>query len=174
MKVKTPRIARTTVYLGLLGFLTLAAVVFAGALPEQRRLKAAGTEADALAQRISEHEKLMPAYALLVSANEAVKKQGVAITPLPNERIQEFSEGLSESLRKAGMKAGSFTPDVLSLVGQAKALAVNGFGQGSLKNCREFLVLLAETPHVSRVERVEIKETLDGKELRVRVSANLK
>ncbi|MDD5434238.1 MAG: hypothetical protein PH343_02290, partial [Nitrospira sp.] len=75
----------------------------------------------------------------------------------------------SDIARKTGMDVVSVVPNINSLAGNIKFLSVNVIVRGNYFNFHKFLNIAGEVPYLEHIEEIEIQQTPEGREYRMKL-----
>jgi hypothetical protein len=164
-----PKQTLTNMIICLAGLLV---IVLAGIIPNFISLARLDREIGSVQFQIEEQEKLYPVCQLL--KNKAQHKV-LMVLPFPaKERLSRklidlFPTTLNDMAKKTGMDVISISPDLNSLSDNSNFLIVNAVIRGDFFNFRKLLINLGEVPYSERVEEIQIRQTQDSMEFKMKI-----
>ncbi len=129
-------------------------------------------EIKAIRYQIEGQKVVLPVYSDLLNK---MRVSGPEVLTFPikirlsKDKIEEIPVRFAEIAKKCNLEAVSIIPDVMSLDRDSGLLLVNAFVKGDFFDFRKFLIELGRVPYLEHIERVHIKRTMKGKELRVKI-----
>lgn len=146
--------------------------VFAGIIPQYRYLVSLEQKISRFKGEIEEEKYLTPVYESLKNKTQ-FNESRLLTFPLKESLSKEQTDAIfktfGETSRKSGMTVLSIVPNINSLTGNSKRLSVNIILHGEYFNFRKFLSRAGEIPYLEYIEDIEIKQTSEGKEYRMKV-----
>ena len=150
----------------------LLVIVLVGIIPNIISSVSLDRKINSVKFQLEEQDKLYPVRQLL--KNNAQHK-GLMVLPFPardrlsRKLIDLFPATFKDMAKKAGMDVISISPDLNSLSDNSKVLIVNAAVKGDFFNFRKLLVNLGEIPYSERVEEIDIQQTQDSMEFRMKI-----
>ena len=167
--LKMPTVS--VIYLFVCATLVLAFLVV-GIHPYRAILEGQNAEIFRIQAQIEDQKVLQPVYTGLVERMRNGEATGEAVLPktaLPLDRIDQISSLVGEIARKHGLQLVTATPDVKALSKNSKLLTVYVVMQGDFLAFRKVLLDLVELPYVEHTEELQIQETAQGKEFKLKI-----
>ena len=150
----------------------LLIIVLAGIIPNFISSASLDRKIHSVKFQLEEQDKLYPVYQLL-KKNAQQKVSTVLPFPargrLSRKLIDLFPATFKDMAKKAGMDVISISPDLNSLSDNSNFLIVNAVIRGDFFNFRKLLVNLGEVPYSERVEEIDIQQTQDSMEFRMKI-----
>jgi hypothetical protein len=168
MEVKIPQ--QSMVYLTVCS-LVIAIFILVGLVPFQRNLTSLNEKIAEAKLRIEDQKTLQPVYR---TVKQMAKQQGARSLPfpplsaLPRAQVDQLSSMVEELARKANVAVVSITPVASDLAGNPQSLAMEAFVRGDFFSFRKFLANLGGIPSLERIEEIQIQQSSDSMELKVK------
>lgn len=169
MGVKIPQ--DSIVYL-LVCISGLVIFIFLGLVPSHRNLAELESKIGEANLRIEEQKTLAPIY--LTFKQKARKSDSRALPfPAKTEPAQEQTEQLMGRIKdvavKANLGAVSITPNLSSLSGNLRSLDLELTASGDFFSFRKFLAALGGVNFVEHVEEIQIQQSPDALQLKIKL-----
>ena len=146
--------------------------VFAGIIPEYNSIEKLEKKINRFKVQIEEEKYLRPLYETL--KNKAGGKE-TRLLQFPSKgsiakgQTDIIFTTFGEIARKSGTEVISIIPNLNFLTGNSQFMAVNIIVRGDLLSFRNFLKGTGEIPYLEQVEEIEIQQTPEGREYRVKI-----
>ncbi|MBA3019362.1 MAG: hypothetical protein KJ550_11425 [Proteobacteria bacterium] len=131
-----------------------------------------GGEIKAIRCQIEGQMVVLPVYKELL---KKLQVKGSEVLPfpdknrLPKDKIEEIPKIFEGIAKNCNLESVSIIPDVMSLDRTSGLLLVNTFVKGSFFDFRKFLVNLGGISYLERIEKIDIKRTMEGKEFGLKI-----
>lgn len=128
---------------------------------------------DHLKSQIEEQKQMKPIYASLL--NELTKRKECLVLPNPGqERLARgntarFKNDLQTIAEKSKTKLSSFKPDLSTLSGSSSSLLHDVVLKGEFNNLRQVLIGLGAVPYIDKIENIEIQQSNDALNFKMKI-----
>jgi len=171
MKLDQKLSKQNLTYLGVCIVLLLL-FIFVGIVPANRSLAEQEARLTDVKFRIEEQQMLAPFYKALQEKSEKKASEFLPMPKmenLPQSRINTIPMSFGTAAKMSGMSLVSAAPDLSSMSGDGRLLAVNATLRGGFMNFRKFLINIGGTPYVHHIEEISIQEIPDAREFRLKI-----
>ncbi|HBO85312.1 MAG: hypothetical protein A2073_08015 [Deltaproteobacteria bacterium GWC2_42_11] len=173
MNIKIPK--HSIIYLlvclsGVLVFIVL------GIIPNSISLAGFDKKIKETRSLLQEQKNLLPIYQTLIKDIESKKSPAL---PMPEKSAiskgdsTQIFETFRELAKKSGLETLSIVPDLKSLSDSSKSLSVSMAFKGEYFDFRNLLMHISEIPYLEHIELIDIQQTPDAKEFRIKVWLSL-
>lgn len=168
MGIKIPQ--QSIIYLAVCS-LGIIIFILLGLVPTQRDLTSLNEKIANAKLRIEEQKALQPVYR---TVTEMAKQQGTRSLPfppvsaLPRAQVDQLSNTVEQLARKANLTVVSVMPAVSALAGSPQSLAMEALVRGDFFAFRKFLTGLGGIPSLECIEELQMQQSADGMELKVK------
>lgn len=162
---------KSIIYL-VLCILGIIIFVLAGIIPQYRTMIKLDQKISRFKGGVEEEKYLLPVYESLKTKS---KDKGPGLLPFPLKRgiPKEQTDTIFTTFRdiagKSGMDIVSIIPNINSLIGNSRLLSVNIILHGNLINFRKFLTGTGDVPFLESIDEIDIQQTKEGKEYRMKI-----
>lgn len=153
--------------------LALLLFILLGLVPSGRHLASLNEKIAETKARIEEQKQLQLIY---ITVKQMSQRQGTSPLPfpamntLPRTRIEQLPNMIGELARKANVEVVSVVPAVSSLADNSQVLSIDALMRGDFFSFRKFLSGLGGISSLKHVEEVQIQQSSNGMELKVKFS----
>lgn len=158
-------------YLLICAALALA-FLLVGIYPSGRAMKQQAEEIVQTQARIEDQKVLQPIYKGLLDRLRNADAADTVLLPktgLSLDQIDHISSILEGIASKHGLHLMMATPDVKAITKDSKLMAVSIVMRGSFLGFRKVLLDLVELPYLEHTEEMQIQETSEGKEFKLKI-----
>ena len=169
LEMTIPRQSITYLVLCILGILIF---IVAGIIPYYRTIVKLDQKINRFSVDVEENKYLVPVYVSLknkINGKDEMHRTLPSKESIAREQTDRIFMTFSEIARKTGMNVVSIVPNINSLAGNIKFLSVNVIVWGDYFNFRKFLNSAGEVPYLEHIEEIEIQQTPEGREYRMKL-----
>lgn len=169
LEMAIPR--QTVIYL-VLCLLGILIFIVAGIIPSYRGIIKLDQKINRFKSEVEEEKYLIPVYESL--KNKIKGKDAMPLLYPSKESIARADTDrifmtFRDIAKKAGMDVVSVVPNINSLAGSIKFLSVNVIVRGNYFNFHKFLNSAGAVPYLEHIEEIEIQQTPEGREYRMKL-----
>jgi len=140
--------------------------IFLSILPTNKAIKRVEREINLTQDQIKEQEALYPVYTELMQKLQADDPMALPFpeeVPLARINVNNLAAIFGEMATSNKLEVITIVPDFKTIARDSSQLMVEASFGGDLFNFREFLVALGGTPHLRKIEEIDIITAPDSK-----------